>query len=76
MHSKGSSLLTHVKLSSFLKVFNVPQKPTQTAKNDAGDFGRVTEFMKRLVVGREDESRIQRRLGSKEKLRAGIVGDF
>jgi hypothetical protein len=36
-------------------VFNVPQKPTQTGKNDAGNFGRFTDFMKRLVAAPHSE---------------------
>jgi hypothetical protein len=28
----------------------VPQKPTQSAKNVQGDFGKFTKFMQRLVA--------------------------
>jgi hypothetical protein len=28
----------------------VPQKPTQSAKNVTGDFGKFTNFMQRLVA--------------------------
>jgi len=28
----------------------VPQKPTQSAKNVQGDFGKFTSFMRRLVA--------------------------
>jgi len=28
----------------------VPQKPTHSAKNEPGDFGKFTDFMRRLVA--------------------------
>jgi len=28
----------------------VPQKPTQSAKNVTGDFGKFTDFMRKLVA--------------------------
>jgi hypothetical protein len=28
----------------------MPQKPTQSAKNESGDFGKFTNFMTRLVA--------------------------
>jgi hypothetical protein len=28
----------------------VPQKPTRSAKNETGDFGKFTNFMRRLVA--------------------------
>jgi hypothetical protein len=37
----------------------VPQKPTHSAKNETGDFGKFTNFMRRLVAVPHSEIKAQ-----------------
>ena len=46
----------------------MPQKPNHSAKNEAGDFGKFTDFMKRLVA--VPHSEIKAKLDAEKKAKA------
>jgi hypothetical protein len=46
----------------------VPQKPTHSGKNEPGDFGKFTNFMKRLVA--VPHSEIKAKLDAEKRAKA------
>jgi len=46
----------------------MPQKPSHSAKNEAGDFGRFTDFMKRLMA--VPHSEIRAKLDAEKRAKA------
>jgi hypothetical protein len=46
----------------------VPQKPTQSAKNETGDFGKFTNFMRKLVA--VPHSEIKAKLDAEKRAKA------
>ena len=60
--------MRHVALPFNLEGFYVPQKPTHSAKNEPGDFGKFTNFMRRLVA--VPHSEIKSKLDAEKRAKA------